>query len=236
MNKIICSLLFVAIVGAYSLVIAQDTGRGGTAATWQVQRYDLEVGLPTDNSRTATVKAVLAVKNVSGQPASSLTLRISPLAEISAIRINDAVVDFAKSQETVGAYGSLQRAAIRIPSSAPGSTLTAVIDYKIKLSDNSGVSSITPAAATFLPLAFWYPTPNSWFFPKGADHAQMRIRVNAPNGQTVVSSGVETAGVFDQKLYGQPFFVTGGWENKTENGVTVYMPIGTGAEGQKRAA
>ena len=236
MNKIACSLLFVAVLAASSTIAAQDAARGGTAATWRVQKYDLDVTLPADASRSISVKAILSIRNVSGQPASTLTLRINPIAEISGIRINDSVVDFSKSQETVGSAGVMQRASIRLPSTPAGSLITTAVDYKIKLGDNTGVGSITPSASSFLPLAFWYPTPNSWFFPKGGDTAPVRIKLNTPGGQSVVSSGPETAGVFDQKLNIQPFFLTGNWEVKNENGVSVYIPIGVGTEGQKRGA
>ena len=125
--------------------------------------------------------------------------------------------------------------AIRFPSAAAGSIITHV-DYKVTLADNTRVGSITPSASTFLPLSFWYPTPNSWFFARGWDAAPVRLKVNAPAGQTVVSSGAETAGVFEQKLNGQPFFLAGNWDIKNETGVSVYVPNGVGAEGQKRGS
>jgi hypothetical protein len=236
MNKIVCSLLLFAGIAAFTALTAQDTARGGTGATWRVEKYDLDVSLPADSFRTVSVKAALSIKNVSGQPAGTLTLRISPLAEIAAVRSNGSPIDFSKSQETVGTVGALQRAAIRVPTVAPGSMLNVTVDYKIKLADNSGVASITPSAATFLPLAFWYPTPNSWFFPKGGDSAPLKIKVTAPAGQTIVSSGLETGGAFEQKLNVQPFFLTGNWESRSENGVSIYMPMGTGVEGLKRGA
>ena len=235
MNKIAFSLLFIAVFAVFSEVTSQDASRG-TAATWRVQKYDLDVLLPADASRTISVKAILSIRNVSSQPATSLTLRINPAAEIGVVKVNNSVVDFSKSQETIGSAGTLQRAAIRLPASPAGSIITASLEYKIKLADNSGVGSITPSTSTFLPLAYWYPTPNSWFFPKGGDSAPVRIKVAAPSGQTVVTSGVETAGIFEQKLNVQPFFLTGRWELKSEGGVSVYIPAGVGPEGQKRAA
>jgi hypothetical protein len=234
MKKIACFLIFIAGMASFSALNAQDPARVGTGATWQVQKYDLDVTLPADSSRTIGVKAVLAVKNVSSQAASTLTLRISPQAEIAAVRSNGTTINFSKTQETIGTVGALQRAVIRIPTASAGSVLNVSVDYTLKLADNSGVGSITPSASTFLPLAFWYPTPNSWFFPKGADAAPLKIRVTSPSGQKVVSSGVETAGGFEQKLNVQPFFLAGSWEVRTENGVSIYAPQGLDAEGQKR--
>ena len=215
--------------------MAQDVGRTATA-TWRVQKYDLDVTLPADNARSIAAKGILDVKNVSGKPASTLTLRISTAAEVSVVKINGSVADFSKSEEKINAAVSLQRLVIRFASTAPDTTVSVNVDYKITLKDNSALSVISPNTSQFLPLSFWYPTPNSWYFTRGADMAPVRIKVNAANGQQVVASGSETAGIFDQKLLGQPFFVTANWEIVNQNGVTVYLPKGAGAEGQKRAA
>ncbi len=213
----------------------QDIGRSA-AATWQVQKYDIDVTLPPDNSRSVTAKAILNIKNVSGKPATTLTLRVSPLAEISSVKINDSVAEFTKSEERINPVSSLQRIVTRFASITADAVLTATVEYKINLKDNTALASVAPNSTQFLPLAYWYPTPNSWFFTRGADAAPVRLKVTAPSGQTVVSSGTETSGTFDQKLNGQPFFAAGNWEISNQNGVTVYLPIGTGGEGQKRAA
>jgi len=224
------TLLLFAIAG-----VAQDESRAST--TWQVQKYDIEATLPSaDKDRFLTSKATLSLKNVSGKAASTLTLRIGTNAEVTGIRINDAVVDFSKSEEKINANTSLQRDVVRFPAVAAGGVLNVTVDYKITLKDNSGVSSISPVGSHFLPLSFWYPTPNSWFFGRGADTAAVRVKVNASNGQSVVASGAETAGGFDQKISTQPFFAAGNWDIVNSNGVAVYLPKGASAEGQKRAA
>ena len=223
--SVVCAL---ALAG---LTMAQDVGRTATA-TWRVQKYDLDVTLPADNARSIAVKGTLDVKNVSGKPASTLTLRISTAAEVSVVKINGSVADFSKSEEKINAAVSLQRLVIRFASTAPDTTVSVNVDYKITLKDNSALSVISPNTSQFLPLSFWYPTPNSWYFTRGADMAPVRIKVNAANGQQVVASGSETAGIFDQKLLGQPFFVTANWEIVNQNGVTVFMPKGAGAEGR----
>ncbi len=236
MHKIVYAIVSILFFAVFSEAAGQDAVRSGPSATWQVQKYDLDVTVPPDASRTLSVKALLNIKNVSGQPATTLTLRIAPSAEVSSVRVNDSVIDFAKAQESAGSVGNLQRITMRLPSAASGSVINTSVEYKIKLADNSALGSITSSSSIFLPLSFWYPTPNSWFFPKGGDTAPVRIRVSAPGGQSVISSGVEAAGAFDQKLNGQPFFLSGNWESRSEGGVTVYSPIGAGTEGQKRAA
>lgn len=225
---IVVSILLSALV-AY----AQDDTR--VSATWQVVRYDIAATLPqSDADRSLSVKAKLDLKNVSARPASTLTLRISPAAEISALTVNGTPADFTKGEEKIGT-GALQRIAVRMSAVQPGGNAAATIDYKINVKDNSGLNAISPVGSQFLPLSFWYPTPNSWYFARGADYAPFRIQVSAP-GQTVVSSGSETAGAFEHKFAGQPFFVTGSWDTVNASGVAVLLPKGAGADEQKVAA
>ncbi|HTH50736.1 MAG TPA: hypothetical protein VL501_02315, partial [Pyrinomonadaceae bacterium] len=131
---------------------------------------------------------------------------------------------------------SLQRVALRIPSVAPAGEATATVDYKLTLKENSALATISPAGGAFFPLSFWYPTPNSWFFVKGADSAPVKIKVTAPTGIQVVSGGTDSAGSYDSRLNSQPFFVAGNWDVTDQNGVSVYMPKGSAGEPQKRAA
>ncbi len=204
--------------------LAQDDTRA--TATWQVQKYDITANLPaSETDRNMTVKAVLNLKNVSSRPASTLTLRISPNAEISSVKINDATAEFTKGEEKIGT-GSLQKIVVRVPSAQPNANLSAAVDYKLNVKENSGLNAISPVSSQFLPLSFWYPTPNSWYFARGADSAPMRLQVNAPNGETVVSSGTANGNAFEQKLNGQPFFVTGNWDSINANGVSVFVPKG----------
>jgi Tfp pilus assembly protein PilF len=97
------------------------------------------------------------------------------------------------------------------------------------------LNTISPAGSQFLPLSFWYPTPNSHYAPRGADFAPFRLTVNAPSGETVVSSGTANANAFEQKLNGQPFFVSGNWDASDVKGVTVYLPKGAGETEKQRA-
>lgn len=225
--------LFWSAFGLHA-ALAQDDARSAT--TWQVQKYDIEATLPTgERDRSLVAKAIISLKNVSGKPASTLTLRIGTTAEVSGIKINDSVVEFTKSEEKINAVTSLQRNVVRIPSVVAGSVITAVVDYKINLKDNSSLNTISPTGSQFLPLAFWYPTPNSWFFARGADSGPVRIKINAPDGQSSVASGIEASGIFDQKIRVLPFFITGKWDVTNLNGVAVYSPKGMSADVQKRA-
>ncbi len=215
-----------------AVVFPQDDTR--LSATWQVVKYDITVTLPqVETDRSLTAKAKLDLKNISSRPAATITLRISPSADVSGVTVNGSVATFTKGEEKLGT-GSLQRIVVRVPSIQPGGAVEATVDYKLNVKDNSGLNSISPLGSQFLPLAFWYPTPNSWYFARGADYAPFRVQVNTA-GQTVVSSGAESGGGFDQKYGTQPFFVTGSWDSVSVSGVSVLMPKGAGPDEQKLA-
>jgi len=227
------AIIFAFLLFTFAFnTFAQDETR--ISKTWIVQKYDLSVTLPTaENERSINVKANFDVKNAGNSPATSLTLRIAPNAEVSAVTLNGTTADFAKGEENIGS-GTLQRIRLRTPSVAPNTNLAVSVSYKLNVKENSGLSTISPSGSQFLPFSFWYPTPNSWYFARGADFAPTKIQVNSVNGNTTVASGVEANGVFDQKLSSQPFFLTGSWDSANVNGVSVYLPKGADAEAQKR--
>jgi tetratricopeptide (TPR) repeat protein len=103
------------------------------------------------------------------------------------------------------------------------------------VTDNTGLNTISPAGSQFLPLSFWYPTPNSWFFARGADYAPVKVQVGGTN-LTVVSAGAETAGAFESKFTLQPFLLAGNWDRTEFSGVSIYLPKGATADEQKRGS
>ncbi|MBK7802708.1 MAG: hypothetical protein IPJ55_08555 [Chloracidobacterium sp.] len=234
MNK---QLITIIVLVLFSFVLsAQGQDETRSIQTWKVQKYDVSATLPSDAaSRSAGFTAVLSLRNISGKSAGSLTLRISPFADITSIKINDVSTDFTKSEEKVGSAGSLQRIAMRFPAINADATLTASVEYRLNLKENTSLATISPIGTQFLPLSFWYPTPTSWFFNRGGDRAPFRLRVNSP-GPTVLTSGVETTSGFDEKINGQPYFVSGSWDLINSSGVAVYGPKSASNEAQKRIA
>ncbi|NMS37757.1 hypothetical protein, partial [Vibrio parahaemolyticus] len=73
----------------------------------------------------------------------------------------------------------------------PGGSIEAAVEYKFQVKDNSGLAALSPIGSQFLPLSFWYPTPNSWFFARGADYAPVKINVTAAPGTQAVSAGIK---------------------------------------------
>lgn len=223
--KIFQTVIFLTLLIFTRAIFAQDETRA--TATWQVQKYDITATLPqSETDRNLTVKAVLTLKNVSSRAATTLTLRISPNAEIAAVKINDATADFTKGEEKIG-DGTLRKIVVRVPSVQSNANISAAIDYKLNVKENSGLNVLSPVGSQFLPLSFWYPTPNSWFFARGADSAPMRLQVTSANGETVVSSGTANGNSYEQKLNGQPFFVSGNWDSISANSISVFVPKGT---------
>src|SRR4051794_7659743 len=95
-------LLFLFLLNLLlsQFVFTQDDTR--VTATWQVQKYDIAVTLPaSETDRTLVSKASVTVKNVTSQPATTLSLRISPGAEVTAVSVGGAAADFTKREEKV---------------------------------------------------------------------------------------------------------------------------------------
>jgi len=234
LRHLIARIFYIACVGTFLCIGIQAQGDVRSVTTWQVQKYDVDVTLsPGERDRSIACRATLTLKNVSGKPATSLSLRISTNADVTSLKVNGANSEYSKSEEKVSTVLSLNRNVARIPSVAAGGTITAVLEYKFTQKENSGPASISPSGSQMLPTSFWYPTPNSWFFGRGSDMAQVRIRVNG-NGKTMVASGTENTGAFDSQLLGQPFFLTGDWDIVSAGGVSVYVPKGS-QDAQKRA-
>lgn len=228
---LIAALFVFSAVGVFG---QPQTSR--ISATWQVMRYDIAATLPQgERDRVIPMRATLELRNISDRPASSLTLRLSPNAEITSVTINGSSVEATRSPEKAGAF-ELQRAAIRVPSVPSGGSLTAVVEYRFSVKENSGVHALSPAGSQFLPMSFWYPTPNSWFFARGADYAPIRLTVSGPAGRTVIAPGRVNGSRYESDLNLQPFFLTGNWERSEHSGTAVYVPSGTAGESTKRAA
>lgn len=202
---------------------------------WRVTKYEITANLPqTPTDRYLTAKAVLNLQNIGSSAGSRLTLRINEKAEVSAVQVNNAAATFTKGQESIGGNRNIQRIVINVPSVPPDGNVAVSVDYKLKVDDNSGLNALSPVESQFLPLSFWYPTPNSHYAARGADFAPYILRVTSGN-EKVVSSGTQTGTTYEQKLNGQPFFLTGSWDMVESKGVSVFLPKGVGDFEKQRA-
>jgi tetratricopeptide (TPR) repeat protein len=224
-------LLYTAVFCLSIAAYGQDDQR----AAWQVVRFEISA-TATGAERSLGARANLTLKNVGRGSGSGVTLRISPNAEVTAVRVGNAAANFRSLPE---ARGNLQRISVTLPAPvAANGTTTVSVDYKLAVESNSGAAALSPAGSQFLPVSSWYPQPNTLFSLRGADTAPIRITVTGPSGQEVVSSGKAGAS-FEQSLAGQPFFVTGRWDTVEgvgeATGITAYLPKGASAEERKEA-
>jgi len=204
---------------------------------WQVTSFDINANVQQD-ARLLNAVTTINATNVGG-PGRTLTVRLNSKASVKSVTVSGNPVNFRPAQEP---RGDLQRVEITLPAMAtPNSSVSATVTYTLAVESNTGLTAISPIATQFLPLAFWYPMPNSPYSVRGADSAPFKLTVNIPNA---ISSGVEkpgTAGsvMFEQSLHGQPFFVQGDWDKldgaADGKGISVLLEKGAGAEERKRA-
>lgn len=237
----------VLILSLCILILSTSVARAQdetASAAWQVTKYDITVNASPDE-RALTAHALLTALNVGRGSGSTLSLRISPKAEIKSVTVNDATATFTTREENRTraegvAAATLQRVTIKLPTSvAPGGTVTAAIDYRLPVGENTGIAALSSTGSQFLPRSYWYPTANAPWALRGADYAPTRITINGAGGEAVVSSGRGNGQSFDQPLSVQPFFITGAWDANQgtgdASGITALMPRGASADERKRA-
>ena len=232
-------LLIAALFVASAAARAQQPAEGGPA--WQVLAFDVNVNAAGAGGaeRAIVARATITARNVGGAAGRTLTLRLNPAAKIDAASVGGEAARVTPGRD---ARAQLQTAQLALPAPvAPGSTVTAALDYRLPVAENSGLAAVTPAGLQFLPLSHWYPAPNTPVAPRGADYAPVRLTVTGlPSGDAVVSSGRATAtGGFEQALNAQPFFVTGRWETVEgageARGVAAMLRQGAGADERRGA-
>ncbi len=231
--KIIVSV-FATLFLFSSIVLAQEEAR----AAWQITNFDITANIQ-QAERTLSVVATLSATNVGRGAGSSFTFRIANKAAIKAVTVGGATANFRIVPET---YGNLQRVTVTLPNSvASGGPLVINISYTLPVESNTGLAAISPVGSQFLPLSFWYPTPNTPFTVRGADTAPVRLVVN---GAGVISSGIDKSGaagstVYEQALFTQPFFIQGDWDKFEGTGesknITAFVSRGASAEEKKQA-
>ena len=241
MKKIIRTVFLLACVLSAGLRAAPARQSAEAGAAWQVTAFDLSVNAAGayGAERAISARATIVARNVGGGPGRTLTLRISPAAKVEAASVGGQSARFAVGKD---ARAQLQTAQLTLPAPVPvGATLTAALDYRLPVAENTGLAAVTPLGLQFLPLSNWYPAPNTPVAPRGADYAPVRLTVTGlASGETLVASGKSAGGGgFEQTLNSQPFFVTGRWltvEGAGEaRGVSALLQAGAGDE-ERRAA
>ncbi|HZI19196.1 MAG TPA: tetratricopeptide repeat protein [Pyrinomonadaceae bacterium] len=229
--------LSLCLLVAVPAALARQTPAAGAA--WQVLRYELTVTPSAGDERAIKVRAAISARNVGSGAGNTFTVRLAPEAKVEGASAGGGAARLDRGTE---ARTRLQTARVTLPARVEvGGETNVVFDYTLPVTDNSGLASVSPEGTQFLPLSFWYPTPNSPVSQRGADYAPFRLTVAAPAGETAVSAGrAAGAGQFELALHGQPFFLTGRWEAVEGSGearnVSALVPPGATAEERKAAA
>lgn len=222
----------LTLLSFQAIVRAQDESR----AAWQGTNFEINVGI-ADAERVLNGRASVSVRNVGGNSGTTLSLRINPKAEIKSVTVGSATATYQSRPET---RGNSQRLTITLPSAVPpNQSVTAIVEYRLPIGDNTGSAAISPVGSQFLPQSMWYPMANNAFAIRGADFAPFRLTVT---GGAALSSGVDKsaggASIFEQPLNAQPFLVIGNWDRvevATAKGVTAFLPKGASPDEQKQA-
>lgn len=224
--------LALAVMLCASSAKAQDSVRG---AAWSVVRYEL-TAQPQASERALAATATISARNTGSGAGRTFTVRLNPAAEVRAASVGAAAATFTKREDT---RAKLNQFTVNLPASiAVGETVSVKIDYRLPVERNTGLAAVSFEGAQMLPLANWYPTPNSVVSPRGADYAPFRLSVNS--GEQVLSSGKAASGnSFEQSLNAQPFFVAGKWTTvdgeSAGRGVSAYLLEGATNEEQAQA-
>ncbi|HEX5709265.1 MAG TPA: hypothetical protein VFX96_18320 [Pyrinomonadaceae bacterium] len=238
--KLITRLLVLALAAlcAHASVRAQQPS-GARLPAWQVVRHDLAVTIDAAQARSITVRATVAARNVGDAPGRTFTVRLNPEAVVTSAAVDGATATFEKRTDE---RAKLQMAVVNLPAPvAPGGTVSATVEYRIAAADNTSLAAVSAEGAQFLPVSFWYPTPNTPIAPRGADYAPYKLSVTGlPSELSVISSGKTSgAGAFEQTLNAQPFFLAGRWdaiEGAGEAaGVSAHVNAGASPDERKRA-
>ena len=226
------TLSFVSLVFSISIAHAQDEA----SAAWQVTKFDITANVPPAGERALTARALLTVRNIGRGAGTSVTLRISPKAEIKAATVGTASATFRAGD----VRNELQLIRVTLPAAVPpGGNVQVGVDYRLPVAENTGLTALSPTFSQFLPLSNWYPVHSSLASPRGVDVAPFRLTVNSTSGDTVISPGRGSGSTFEQVLNAQPFFLTGNWEVNDgageAKGVSAFIPKGAGTEERKQA-
>lgn len=213
---------------------------GANLPAWQVTSFDVSVNVSgaSGDARAIAARATISARNVGAAPGRTLTLRLNPSAKIESAAVGGQPATFNPGKD---AAAQLQTAQITLPAPVPvGGSVTATLDYRLPVAENSGLVAISPLGSQFLPLSQWYPSPNTPVAPRGADYAPVRLTFTGlPTGDTVVSSGQTSSAGFEQPLSAQPFFLTGRWETVEgtgdARGVSAMLHTGATPEERKNA-
>ena len=232
--RILFSLMLCLVFAVHTYTRAQTQL---APALWQVDSFDIVVNVQ-QAERQLGVVSTLKATNIGGSPGRTFTIKLHSKAKISSVSVNGTPTTFRAGNDP---RGDLLRAEVALINGAnPNTSATLVVNYTLPIESNSGTAAISPIGTQLLPLSIWYPIPNTPYTLRGADTAPFHLSVNLPN---VVSSGIDKSSggssVFEQPLFGQPFFVQGNWDTVKGSSdgkeINILIPKGSSADERRQA-
>jgi tetratricopeptide (TPR) repeat protein len=237
MKKIFLSLVFLLV--ANSLATAQEI---------EIRKFEINARVVPEEFKV-DVQAKLRVVNLSppdladkillaGESKPRLSFFLNLNAKVESMKINDAPVQVTTGEDQ---RNKLLRVYTEMTTSI-ASTREFDIDiaYSLNTTERNVALHVSRDEVFLLPASFWVPVAHTPYADHGADTAPMFIKVEAPAGLKVVSSGIrKSENSFEQSLAAQPFFFAGDYEVITRGGdahpVEVYYPRGTSEIGKQQA-
>jgi tetratricopeptide (TPR) repeat protein len=236
--KRLFALTIVALFFLLLILLPNATAQEEPRAAWQLTKFDLAANV-LQAERALSVVAVLTIKNVGRAAGTGMTVRLNSKATIKSVSANGAAATFRALPES---KGNMQRVTFPLPTPVPANTaFTLSVDYRLPVESNTGLEAISPIGSQFQPLSIWYPMLNTPSTVRGADTAPFRLKVEGAN---VISSGTDkgqtgSAVVYEQPLFGLPFFLQGEWDKNEgageAKGISTFLPKGATADERKQA-
>ncbi len=237
MKKLIfCS---ISILLLSSIAFAQE---------FEIKKYEIDARVvPEEQKVDARVKLRLVNLSDPGlaerillSPDSKprLSFYLNPKAKIEAMKVNGAAVQ-PKTAEDL--RNNLTRVYVEMTSAMTGLREFEVdLDYSIQATDRGAALHVSGEETFLLPAGFWVPVTHTPYADHGADTAPFSLKVAAPAGLKVISSGVRNGeNSFEQSLAALPFFIVGDYDVVSRGGadhpVEVYYSRGSGEIGKQQA-
>src|SRR5215813_10194062 len=167
-----------------------------------------------------------------------LSFYLNQKAKVGAMKVNGAAVQPKTAEDS---RNNLTRVYVEMTSVIAGLREFDVdLDYSIPATDRGASLHVSGEETYLLPPGFWVPVTHTPYADHGADTAPFSLKVEAPAGMKVISSGVRTSeNSFEQSLAALPFFIGGDYDVVSQGGadcpVEVYYPRGSGEIGKQQA-
>ncbi|HKC87794.1 MAG TPA: hypothetical protein VKG02_17550, partial [Blastocatellia bacterium] len=218
------------------------------AQEFEIKKYEINARIvPEEQKVDAQVK--LRLVNLSDPDLSErillspdnkprLSFYLNQKAKVESMKVNGAAVQPKTAEDS---RNNLTRVYVEMTSVMSGLREFDVdLDYSITATERGAALHVSGEETYLLPPSFWVPVTHTPYADHGADTAPFSLKVEAPAGLKVISSGVrKSENSFEQSLASLPFFIIGDYDVVSQGGadcpVEVYYPRGSGEIGKQQA-